>query len=257
MIEFETQLRNAGATVSATSSLDATRALSLVGLSDRGQVANALRATLLTDHRDAELLDTHFPSFWRRLRDGIEEITTVSTEITTASTDGETPMDHTLSFENGRDETGEYWREEPDGEDHDRRVHLRPSWQQLGEKHEPDLEDVTAHQYSPIGVSEHIKDTPVTLVGDDLAAIDRFLTSLARGSGRRRQPGSGQLIDTRRALRASLATGGTPLKLPTQTPVKDQFRCSLLLDVSRSITRYSRSWVITRVRRATPNGRIG
>ncbi|GEM_PF-553555 len=235
VIAFETRLRSGGATVSATASLDAARALGLVGLSDRGRVADALRGTFLTDHRDAELFDAQFPSFWRRLRTGIEGITGEPIESSTASTDGETPIEHPPSLETGPEETGAVPRAEPDGEEHDRSVRLRTDRRRLTDERDPELEDVTARQYSPVGVSEHVENTQVTLEPGDVAAIDRFAGAIAAVSGRRRHPGSGRFVDARRALRASLATGGTPLELPTRAPVVDEHRVCLLVDVSRSV----------------------
>jgi len=70
----------------------------------------------------------------------------------------------------------------------------------------------------------------------EVAAIDRFVDALSTIPGRRRRhASSGDHVEARRALRASLATGGAPIELPSSKPVPSELRCCLLIDVSGSV----------------------
>ncbi|MFC6718968.1 VWA domain-containing protein [Natrialbaceae archaeon GCM10025810] len=236
LIGFERRLRRAGATVSATASLDAAKALGLVGLADRERVADALRATLLTEHRDDDAFSEHFPTFWRRLRDGIKAVVVESEEPAGLEADVRTPTtDRPVLPETDLPESEGESSDDSDTDGDEPDVRLRTSRQLLADERSTDLEEGAARHYSPTGAGEHVGEAPVELDRADLRAIDRFVDAIATLPGRRYRPGGGDAVDARRALRASLATGGTPLTLPTRAPVTDGVRCCLLLDVSGSV----------------------
>ncbi|WP_299331975.1 VWA domain-containing protein, partial [Haloplanus sp.] len=93
-----------------------------------------------------------------------------------------------------------------------------------------------ARRYSAVGEGEQVDVDAARLTDAESAAIDRFVTALATLPGRRhRSSPAGERIDARRALRASLETGGAAVDLPRTEPTASELRCCLLIDVSGSV----------------------
>jgi hypothetical protein len=239
LIRFATKLRAAGVTVPPSDTLTAARALSVVGLDDRARVEDALRATLLSEPADAAAFESMFQTFWHRLRSGLSA---VATEHDTPTNDG--------ADESGSASMSEPAAEEPavledaeapaftESEDGGGPVDVRiPTDRQHATGDRPETTgERDARRYSAVGGSERVDVDTAQLSRSAAAAIDRFVDALSTIPGRRRRHAStGDHIEARRALRASLATGGAPIELPSSKPVPSELRCCLLIDVSGSV----------------------
>ncbi|WP_256403565.1 VWA domain-containing protein [Halorubrum salinum] len=239
-------LRNDGVSVPATGTLDAARALAAVGLADERRVAAALRASLLTEAADADAFEDAFPTFWHRLRSGLDRIATAHGGPSPGDDDGD---DETERREGGRDDSGSAADEpgvlddaEPpetdaDG-DGDPTVHIPTDRRHAaGDRPAGDRgEETDGRRYSAVGESELVAADVPTASSDEAASVRRFVDALSSLPGRRRRRSStGPAVDARGALRASLQTGGAPIDLPRDAPVPSEFRCCLLVDVSGSV----------------------
>jgi len=240
LFRFVADLRAEGVTVAGTATLDAARALAAVGLDDERRVAAALRATLLSETADGEAFDEAFPTFWHRLRTGIERVATAA--------DGPSP-----SGEDGGDEAGDVAAEserddgdadlladadppEMDGEGGGTvEVRIPTDRRRAAGDRATATDESDARRYSRTGGSEPV-DAATPSAAADPATVDRFVDALATLPGRRRRRSpSGARVDARGALRASLATGGVPVDLPRREPTPSELRCCLLVDVSGSV----------------------
>mgnify|MGYP000283048103 CR=1 FL=1 len=237
---FVDDLRNEGVTVPGTGMLDAARALSVVGLGDEDRVAAALRATLVSEASDVAAFEDAFPTFWHRLRSGIDRIATA--EAGPSADDGSD--DDTAAVEGSDEETedpGTLEDVEPpdlDGEggDGDVEVRIPTDRAHASGDRASSAGESAAKRYSAVGGSSLVDDTVPAPSSGDVAAIDRFLDALATLPGRRRRRApSGPAVDARAALRASLETGGTPLDIPHREQTPSEVRCCLLVDVSGSV----------------------
>ncbi|WP_144901426.1 VWA domain-containing protein [Halobellus captivus] len=239
LIRFAAKLRSEGVTVPPSDTLAAARALSVVGLDDRTRVADALRATLLSDPTDADAFESSFPTFWHRLRSGLSAVATEhDTPMSSDGDERETPPA-------ADDDAGEPGiledAEAPDlaGLDGDGGpVDVRiPTDRRHATGDRPESTgERDARRYSAVGRSERVDVDTARLTDAELAAIDRFVDALSTVPGRRRRRSpTGDRVEARRALRASLATGGAPIELPSSRPVRSELRCCLLIDVSGSV----------------------
>jgi uncharacterized protein with von Willebrand factor type A (vWA) domain len=254
---FVRDLRRAGVDVPATASIEATRALAVVGFEDFWRARAATRATLLTRPEDVETFDRLFPHFWETLTVTLEASDTrgpADEPDETAGVDddrSEAPDredadavdsgDHT---DDGSDTSDDDWggdSESPDvggpqvavetGESarHHRSVSDDAEGGEVGDQ-------VESSVYSQFGTRE-----PVEVVGfsDSTALMDAIkdLTrSLAERRGHRWTPSaSGGTIDTRRALRRSVSTGGIVVEVPRKDRGISEVQGVVLVDVSRSV----------------------
>jgi uncharacterized protein with von Willebrand factor type A (vWA) domain len=229
-------LRGDGATVPANATLPAAAALVRVGLDDRQRVRAALRATLVSDPRDRETLDEHFPEFWYRLRTGLEATATADeggegneggdggagrtdVEGTTEATELDASLDG--DGEEATDEAAAL----------SRRVAESPT--------EAPEEGVTAERagtYSAAGSRTAVADETGEANRVSAATMGRFERALATLSGRRwSRARSGGAVDARRALRESLETGGVTVTLPVRERTTTTVRACVLVDVSQSV----------------------
>ncbi|MXV64163.1 VWA domain-containing protein [Natronorubrum sp. JWXQ-INN-674] len=239
LVRFVGRLRQEGASVPASGALEGARALAVVGFDDRDHVADALRASLLTGSGDRDAFEAEFPTFWHRLRTGIDRI---STHDDSPSPDGtETDAaDSPAAQLSGSDPLSDAELPSPDSEDGpetaDSDVRLATGRKHAtGERPDADGDD-DARLYSAVGRREPVAAADVTLAETEAGAVDRFVDALSTIAGRRsRLAVAGDRIDARRALRASLGTGGTAMDLPTREAVPSELRCCLLLDVSGSV----------------------
>jgi uncharacterized protein with von Willebrand factor type A (vWA) domain len=237
LVRFASDLRSEGVRVPASASLDAARALSVVGLGDRDRVADALRATLLSETTDVEPFESAFPTFWHRLRSGLDRIATAhdgpdpgDDEDGDAADDGAADDPDTLDGADPPDATDD----DNDGGDVEVRI---PTERQraTGDRAATDS-DGDARRYSAVGGRERVEVAAARLRDEEAAAVDRFVAALSTLPGRRRRRSTaGEQVEARRALRASLETGGVPMELPRSDPVPAELRCCLLIDVSGSV----------------------
>jgi len=236
-------LRADGASVPASASQDAARALAAVGLDDRERVAAALRASLVAEAGDAAAFDEAFPAFWRRLRGGIDRIATASDgPEASGDDDGDGPdADAAAEASDGSDGEADTL-DDADPPDLDGEgggtveVRIPTERRRVSGDRATDAGDSDARRYSAVGGSEPV-DAATPSDGDGVrAAVDRFVDALATLPGRRRRRSpAGSAVDARGALRASLATGGVPMDLPRTDPRASELRCCLLVDVSGSV----------------------
>ncbi|MFD1599526.1 VWA domain-containing protein [Halobellus rarus] len=239
LLRLATELRSENVTVPPSDTLAAARALSVVGLDDRDRVEDALRATLLSDPIDSDAFESAFPTFWHRLRSGLSAVAT-DHDGPTAGEDDAGEREESADAE--RAESGLLEDAEPpdidDTRDGDGRVDVRiPTERRHATGDRPESAgESDARRYSAVGGRERVDVDTAQLTRAEIAAIDRFVGALATVPGRRRQQSTaGDQVEARRALRASLATGGAPMELPLSRPTPSELRCCLLVDVSGSV----------------------
>ncbi|WP_206668648.1 VWA domain-containing protein [Halorubrum depositum] len=250
LIRFVAVLRRDGVAVPASGALDAARALAAVGLDDEDRVEAALRASLLSETADGDAFAEAFPTFWHRLRSGLDRIATAHDGPSPAGDEGDDDGDRE------GDETGPAAgsdaadAEEPglldgaeppemdaDG-DGDPTVRIPTDRRHAAGDRPTDepREETDGHRYSAVGESALVDADVPAPSGAERAAADRFVDALSSLPGRRRRRSpTGPLVDARGALRASLQTGGAPIDLPRDEPTPSELRCCLLVDVSGSV----------------------
>jgi len=248
LVRLVAVLRNDGVTVPATGTLDAARALAAVGLADERRVAAALRASLLTEAADADAFADAFPTFWHRLRSGLDRIATAHGG---PSPGGDSEQDDDARAEPpDTPDGGDSMADEPgvlaDAEppemdvdvDGDPTVLIPTDRRHVaGDRPADDRrEETDGRRYSAVGESELVAGDVPTASSGEAANVRRFVDALSSLPGRRRRrSSSGPAVDARGALRASLQTGGAPIDLPRDAPVRSELRCCLLVDVSGSV----------------------
>lgn len=248
LVRFGRTLRANGANVPATAALSAAEALATVGLDDRERVAAATAATMLVESTDRETFDEQFPTFWYRLRTGLEAVATTDS-VGDRAEDGS----RGLVADDGPASIGADGEPEADGDGDadadgdpgdaggdrevlasrvsDRRADAAP---ELAED-DPGTR-TRSSTYSGAGEGD-VVDGGAVPVGEQLdrTALRRFERALATLAGRRWTPGAGDRVDARRALRESVGTGGVPVSLPRRERRRSALRWTILVDVSRSV----------------------
>jgi hypothetical protein len=237
VVSFVRTLRRNGLSVPANAALSATEALCTVGLRDRAGVYAATHATLVTDARDTETFDDHFPEFWYRLRTGLEA-TATSDDVGDRSGSGafygaDDGADEAVAAGGGDPaESGGGGDDPADEAVRERRLVDHDA--DGGDTDETETERSRASTYSAGGagsdVDEEGRRRPL-----DAAAVRQFERALSTLSGRRWTAGGGRRVDARRALRSSVSTGGAVVSLPTRERKPTAFRTCVLVDVSRSV----------------------
>jgi uncharacterized protein with von Willebrand factor type A (vWA) domain len=247
LVRFVRALRRAGVSVPANAGTTAARALVEVGFEDRERARVALRACLVTEHTDETTFDDLFAEFWRRLTAGLD-----------ASGPAERPGDGPdggpapLGAEATPDERDESADAETEGEDEgggdEERRGLGAVVGREATTADED-EEVTTARYSPTGRRTAVSVPGVA--GEDFDGAFRDLTrALARLAGRRWGAGE-DTPDVRRALRASVETGGTVVNVPRREHQRTAVRARLLVDVSQSVLDVlDRSFLLRFLRRA-------
>ncbi|MFC6765244.1 VWA domain-containing protein [Natrinema soli] len=245
LVRFVRELRRSGATVPANAGTTAARAIVEVGLEDRGRVRTALRASLLTDDEDFDAFDRLFETFWRRLTRGLEDGRPSAPIDDGLEAALESPGDPNADGD-GSNGSG--------GLEDANRVTGRSLAESFAaavpDAAEDDGSGATTALYSPSGSDEAV-DGRLPTDSRGLATPFRDLTRVLGGlRGRRFQSGTDR-ADIRRALRASVSTGGTVLSVPKQDRRRTAVRAVLLVDVSRSVLdTVDRGFLIEFLRRA-------
>lgn len=258
LVRFARALRRAGATVPANAATTAARALVEVGFADRARARAALRAALVADSDDLATFDRLFVEFWRRLTAGLDGDGPASrSDANDAPDGGLAPLGDPDAVAEGSTDADEGERGDEDGGGPEDRA-PDPSTADgfgavvadAGADGPGDGDGPETALYSPTGDPAAV--TPAPLVGaGDLAPAFRGLTDALAGlRGRRWEPG-GDRADVRRALRASVATGGAVLSVPGRKRRRSAVRALLLVDVSRSVLdTVDRGFLIDFLRRA-------
>jgi len=231
-------LRREGVSVPTSGSLGAARALATVGLGDRDAVEAALRATLVSEASGLDAFDEAFPEFWHRLRSGLDAIATDHEGPSPESGDGDD--DPVADSDSTPDDPGlladaEAPEMNGDGSG-DVEVRVPTERRHVTGDRPAETGDGDARRYSAVGEGGQVDVDAAELTVAESAAIERFVDVLATLPGRRQQASrTGDRVDARRALRASLETGGAAIDLPRREPTPSELRCCLLVDVSGSV----------------------
>ena len=227
LVRFVRALRRAGVAVPANAGTTAASALAAVGLADRERVRVALRASLITKGEDEGTFDELFAEFWRRLTAGLDP-SGPAERPENPPDGGLAPLGADPAPGEHADSDGE--NDERDGEEGERSGLGAVVGRGAGEAGE----EVTAARYSPTGQREAISSfaVPDTEGFDD--AFDELTRALAELAGRR-WTGGEERPDVRRALRASLGTGGAVVDLPRRERARTAVRARVVVDVSRSV----------------------
>ncbi|WP_440989717.1 VWA domain-containing protein [Haloarchaeobius baliensis] len=232
LVRFARALRRAGASVPANAATTAARSLVVVGFADEDRARAAIRATLVTDPRDADAFDRMFPEFWRRLTAGLGETGPAErwddppegalAPLGGEPGDGEEPemADETAAEPDDDSERGGAWR----------------SASLASHVEDDDDDPLAVSRYSPTGSPSPVEGVPPLAPHDELdSAVDELTAALATLRGRAWDTAGDRRADARRALRASVGTGGTVVSLPTRDRKRSEVRATWLVDVSRSV----------------------
>ena len=93
LTDFVRALRSADVEVSPAEAIDASRAMALVGFSDRAALKTALRPTMAKSQAEAETFDRMFDLFFSRQREGEAASDEAGAQSDGASSEGEAPQD--------------------------------------------------------------------------------------------------------------------------------------------------------------------
>ncbi len=253
LVGFCRSLRRAGVAVPANAATTAARALVAVGFDDEARARAALRACLVTDPDEIPTFDRQFPEFWRRLTAGLDPegpaprtddpeggMAPLGGEAAPGDPAGDAPADASAS------------RDDAVGDDDPVALEALGGVVSRGEA---DGDGVSVAWYSPTG-SPSVVSGAAGNTGEDLedrlaAAFEELTPALAGLRGRRWGPRGAERPDVRRALRASVGTGGTVVSVPRRSREPDGVRALWLVDVSRSVLdTVDRAFLLATLRRA-------
>lgn len=250
LAQFVRALRRAGVDVHANAATDAARALATVGFGDEDRARAALRACLVNRQEDLATFDRMFGAFWRRLDAGLDP-DGAADPWADAPEGGFAPLGDPADGEPTDDAPERDDR--PDGERAATRTESMVA--RAAADHHDGGEAVLARA-SATGAPEPV-DAPAAT--DALAferAFDALTDALGGLRGRRWTPRGSERADARRALRASVGTGGTVLSLPRRDRDRPEVRAVFLVDVSRSVLdTLDRGFLLDVLRRARQDWR--
>lgn len=209
---FARTLRASGLVIPAAATIDAARALEVVGVERRHDVRDALRAVLVSRQEDLAPFERLFDQFWQ----------------VWASSSAHSPRPLRVPR---RAITKVQWRATAGIPDNvDNRLHRQ------------DDGAVPVRTYSASDVWR-TKDF-ATYDADDLArarvAIDQMVWTPGVRTTRRWAAGPGRAVDLKRLLRANLRHGGEPLVIPHRIRRVAPRKVVVLCDVSGSMAPYTR-----------------
>ncbi|RQG91102.1 VWA domain-containing protein [Natrarchaeobius halalkaliphilus] len=245
LVRFASALRSEGVAVPPTGTLEAARSLSVIGLADESRASAALRATLVTEADEREAFDAAFPTFWHRLRTGLERIATANDWTSPDGEDDEGAIDpdqdrsespRDADFLNDADAPPMDAENSGDEDESVPSVRIATNRREVSGDRSASTEESEVRRYSSVGGSQPVDAEIHPLSRGERTSIRRFVDALATLPGRRsRTSPSGSAVDARRALRSSLGTGGAPIELPATEAIRSELRCCLLVDVSGSV----------------------
>lgn len=225
VVTLESDLRAKGVTVPPNAGINATRALSTIGISERTRVHHALRSTFISRAADLPVFEAVFPAFWARL--------TISGDETAESKSTSNIPDRFLEADPSHSEV-------TDGPDEiDALAGTTSRSRPLGPSDGAADNDESAATatYTPTGTSERlVADSEAIDEGSFREPVARLGRVLGQLDGRRSVPDStGASVDIRRALRRSAGTGGAMLEPPRIDSDRTAMDTVVLIDVSRSV----------------------
>jgi uncharacterized protein len=219
IVRFARTLRASGVKVGPGAAMDAVEAVESIGATRRQDFYWTLHATLIKRHEDDPVFDQAFRLFWRR-RDPNEAILAALLPVSPESAK-EQPGQRRVQEALAEDDPPRLPRPRPEAE---REVDMRGSASDVEILRHKDFAQMTA---------------------DELAEARRRISELTplwqRVSSRRlRTDPRGNRIDLRRTLRASLRSGGELIDLRRRAPGRRLPPLVALLDISGSMSDYSR-----------------
>jgi uncharacterized protein with von Willebrand factor type A (vWA) domain len=226
LVAFVRAIRAAGVETPANAAVDAAQAATVVGVAEKTRLRIALRATLVTRAEDIDRFDRLFETFWERLD---------------AAFGGDADGSPGAGREDDRSDAGDRFAYPEPGGTSEGAPSPAVAPAELATEPGGDGDDPTevgTATYSPTGSPEPVcadvdgAGGPDTLRG----TVERLAAALGCEPERRWAPDAGGLrVDARRALRGSLATGGTVIELPRRRRERTATRGIELVDVSRSV----------------------
>jgi uncharacterized protein with von Willebrand factor type A (vWA) domain len=253
LVRFARSLRRAGVDVPANAATEAARALVVTGLNE-DRARTALRATMVSDHRDLDAFDRQFPEFWRRLTAGLDP-NGPADRPEDGPDGGLAPLSGSPA--DGESSDGSRGDGQQAQEDREDATTETTAW--VGGDGD-ELEDggtATASVSSRTGSPERLSASPATASSEDLAGpMHRLSRALATLDGRRWQAAGRGRVDARRALRDSFGTGGVVVDVPRRDRKRTAVRALLLVDVSQSVLDVvDRGFLLSFVHRAVASWR--
>ncbi len=232
VVRFARRLRRAGVDVPGDAALVATEALASVGVRDEATVRAATRATLCTCQADLPTFERLFEQFWRELTpdDGPHQ------EVMDDLADAVNTQELSSPAEATRTDPGDdAERDEADPGERDEAV-TAPAGAASGTSPTATDDAVEVAAYSPVGKSTAVERGPAHEHAGLAGPVGRLTRTLSIMPGRRHTAAtSGRFVDARRALRASVGTGGVPAALPEAAPTETVTRGVVFVDVSQSV----------------------
>jgi len=210
VVTFGRVLREAGLEVGPGRIEDALRGLDVVDLGSRDDVYWTLRQTLVSKADDLDVFDRAFAAWFLR-----------APVVSTAERMPDAPPQIVKTVTTVRDVTAE----PGEGDDEDEQT---AGWSPEEALRQKDFAELTKPELQKLR----------TLIRDLAGARPR------RRSRRLRRSDRGRVIDMRRLLRSSLATGGDAVERAFRSPVERPRKLVVLCDVSGSMEAYSRAILV-------------
>ncbi len=223
MAGFVATLRDNGFEVGLTETQDALRIVAADGIDRAGRAKAALRSLFCGRRSDWDAFETLFEAFWR----GRGVKTRVATSASTAQTSQKTLKSLAAPGVNGPagDLATDVERRDDAGDQSDAAPHGRREG---------------ASRHDSLARTDFRKIADPEALAEAHALAERLARSMrARLTRRDRAARRGPKIDLRRTIRASLATGGTPLALVRRRPRHKPLRLVVLVDASGSMSLYT------------------
>lgn len=218
MAGFMAHLRANGLQVGVADTGAALEALAAVNAVDEAEARMALKAVCATCREDFARFDDLFAAYWQnrgREREGKARAATSERQRSSRAADP-----------SGRTGTGRADRPDQDGAgEAEAEGEGRLTGSRTANLMRIDLREVVAPED----------------MAEALAIAERLARAIRdRRSRRRRADRRGEVLDLRRVIRGSLATGGEPLRLHRRARPDRPVRLTAILDVSGSMTVYAR-----------------
>lgn len=248
LVQFSRALRRAGVDVPANAATDAARALVQTGFDDETRARAALRAVLVTDQRDVDEFDRMFGEFWRRLTAGLDPSGPAARRDDRPE-GGLAPLGDPAEREDPADAP------ERDGDESEGGGTLATESLVARNASDHAGDEFVVGRGSPVGSPDAVA-APGGREPDVGTAFRALTAALGGRRGRRWTPDGSEQADARRALRASVGTGGTVLSLPERDRSRPAIRAVFLVDVSQSVLdTLDRGFLLSVLRRAVTEWR--
>ncbi|MCG6122345.1 MAG: VWA domain-containing protein [Microvirga sp.] len=218
---FVAHLRDAGMRLGSGETAAALEALTRVRAVDPAEARSALKAVCCGSADDFARFDDLFDAYWRNR--GRERMASAPSERKGQRNE------HRARSETGRSDSGSGQADEPEGDDGAGAAHQDGEGRLIGSK---------TRNLAQIDLRRLV--TPESIREAEQAAMRVARAIRDRRSRRREADKRGEIIDLRRVARACVATGGEPMRLFRRRRPERPARLVAILDVSGSMSVYSR-----------------